>query len=98
MDKELLDWGAKVARTMREMSSGINYYAQNQSYTLASQPNGGYAGYGYYSANSKGYDQAVIKRQSEAKMSVDLDVRWQFVETSVADMRRKLVEKYNVDF
>ena len=31
-------------------------------------------------------------------MSVDLDKRWQAVETSVADMRRKMVEKYQVDF
>ena len=31
-------------------------------------------------------------------MSVDLDKRWQAMETSVADMRRKMVEKYKVDF
>ena len=98
VDRELLDWGGTVSRTMREMSSGINYYAQNQTYTLAARPNGSYGGYDQYSANSKGYDQAVIKKQSDAMMSVDLDVRWQAVETSVADMRRKMVEKYRVDF
>ena len=82
----------------REMSTGINYYAQNQKYTVASTPSGVYAGYNYWSANSKLYDASVIKKQSDAMMSVDLDQRWQAMETSVADMRRKMVEKYGVDF
>lgn len=99
VDKDLLDWGAIIARTFREMSSGINYYAKNQSYTLAASPNGAYYnGYGGYYANSKGYDQAVIKRQSDARMSVDLDTRWQAIATSISDMRRKMVERYKVDF
>jgi hypothetical protein len=98
VDKELLDWGALVARTLREMSSGVNYYAQNQKYTLASTPNGFYGGYGYYSGSDKSYDQSVIKKQSDAMMSVDLDKRWQALETSVSEMRRKMVEKYQVDF
>jgi hypothetical protein len=98
VDKELLDWGAMVSRTMREMSSGINYYAQNQKYAVASDNSGNYSGYGYYYANSKVYDASVIKKQSDAMMSVDLDKRWQAVETSVAEMRRKMVEKYKVDF
>jgi hypothetical protein len=98
VDKDLLDWGAQVARTFREMSTGINYYAQNQKYTVASDPNGVYAGYGYWYANSKTYDASVIKKQSDAMMSVDLDKRWQALESSIADMRRKMVEKYKVDF
>jgi hypothetical protein len=98
VDKDLLDWGAQVSRTFREMSTGINYYAQNQKYTVASDPNGVYAGYGYWSANSKSYDASVIKKQSDAMMSVDLDKRWQALEISIADTRRKMVEKYKVDF
>jgi hypothetical protein len=98
VDKDLLDWGAQVSRTFREMSTGINYYAQNQKYTVASDPNGVYAGYGYWSANSKSYDASVIKKQSDAMMSVDLDKTWQKLQISMADMRRKMVEKYKVDF
>ena len=98
VDKELLDWGAMVARTMREMSSGVNYYSQNQKYAVASTPSGNYGGYGAYYGNSRAYDASVIKKQSDAMMSVDLDKRWQAVETSVADVRRKMVEKYMVDF
>lgn len=98
VDKDLLDWGALVARTLREMSSGINYYSQNQKYSVASTPNGYYGGYGAYYGNSRAYDASVIKKQSDAMMSVDLDKRWQAVQTSVSDMRRKMVEKYQVDF
>lgn len=98
VDKELLDWGAMVARTMREMSSGINYHSQNEKYSVASTPNGSYGGYGAYYGNSRTYDASVIKKQTEALVSVDLDKQWQAVETSIADMRRKMVEKYKVDF
>lgn len=98
VDKDLLDWGSMVARTLREMSSGINYSSKNQSYTLAASSNGSYGGYGEYYANSRAYDQSVIKKQSDALLSVDLDTRWQALETSVSDIRRKMVEKYHVDF
>jgi hypothetical protein len=98
VDKELLDWGAQVSRTLREMATGINYYAQSQKYTVASTPGGAYAGYDYAYVNSKAYDASVIKKQSDAMMSVDLDKRWQALESSIADMRRKMVMKYMVDF
>ena len=98
VDNELLDWGSMVSRTLREMSSGINYSAKNQTYAVASSSNGSYGGYGAYYANSRSYDQSMIKKQSDAMLSVDLDKRWQALETSVADVRRKMVEKYKVDF
>jgi hypothetical protein len=65
---------------------------------VASSGNGYYGGYGAYYANSRSYDQSVIKKQSDAMLSVDLDKRWQALETSVSDMRRKMVEKFKVDF
>lgn len=103
VDSELLDWGTKVARTLREMAFGINYSAKNQTYTLANSPNGYggyyYGGYGYgYGGSSKSYDQATIKRQSDAVLSTDLDARWQVLETTISDMRRKMTEKYQVEF
>ena len=87
-----------VSRTLREMSSGINYYAQNQSTPWPRPRTASTPGTGTCYANSRAYDQSVIKKQSDAMMSVDLDKRWQAMETSVADMRRKMVEKYKVDF
>lgn len=102
VDQELLDWGYTVARTFREMANGINYSAKNQTYTVAGRPNGAggayYGGYGVYYANSIGYDQAVIKRQSDAVLSTELTSRFEVLEISAADMRRKMVQKYQVDF
>ena len=103
VDKDLLDWGTMVSRTLREMASGVNYYSQNKSYTLASNSAGDYGGYNAYYGNvygggSKRMDQALIKRQSDAMMSVDLGKRWQAIANSVAEIRRKMVEKYQVDF
>src|SRR5262249_31586422 len=42
VDTELLEWGSKVARTLREMSMGINYSAKDQSYRLAGISHGSY--------------------------------------------------------
>jgi hypothetical protein len=103
VDKDLLDWGTMVSRTLREMASGVNYSAQNQNYTLAQDSYGNYGGYNTYYGNvygggSKRLDQALIKRQSDAQLSVDLDKRWQALANSAAETRRKMVEKYQVDF
>lgn len=96
VDTEVLDWGSTFARTFREMSLGINYASKDQTYRIAGTPNGFYGGYGY--ANDKGYAASVIKKQSDAVMSVQMDSRWQALEISISDMRRKLVEKYKVNF
>ncbi len=102
VDKDLLDWGSKVARTLREMSMGITGSVAGRKYELAGQPNGyggyAYGGYGYYSANSTSYDQAVLKRQGDAALGVSLTQRWQVLDTTIADMRRAMTEKYQVDF
>ena len=65
---------------------------------MASSSSGYYGGYGGYYANSRSYDQSVIKKQSDAMLSVDLDKRWQLLETSVSDLRRMMVDKYKVEF
>jgi hypothetical protein len=100
IDSDLLDWGSKIARTLREMAAGINYAVKDQTYRIAGTPNGYYGGYGYGYAggNSKGYSASVIKKQYNSVLSVELDTRWQVMETSISDMRRKMVEKYKVDF
>ena len=97
VDNDLLDWGAKTAITLREMSSGINYAAKDKTYRIAGTPNGFYGGYGY-SGNGKAYDAEVINKQYNSVLSVQVDVRWQALESSIADTRRKLVAKYQVEF
>jgi hypothetical protein len=94
VDKELLDWGGTVTRTLREMAYGINANVQDRKYTRASS--NGYYG-GYYGGNAN-VVQETVRQQGEATLSVGLDGKWQVMTQSVADMRRKMVEKYNVDF
>ena len=43
-------------------------------------------------------DAATLKRQGDALLATQLDARWQALETSIADVRRKLTEKYKVEF
>jgi hypothetical protein len=95
--KEHLDWGPGVARSSGEMSSGISYYSQNYNYAVASDISGYHGGYGTYDGNSRAYNASAMKKPTDAMMSVDLDKRWQALETSVADIRRKMVEQYPVD-
>lgn len=96
VDKDLLDWGAKVARTLREMAYGINDNVQTRKYARSTSGGGYYGGYGVYVASNA--PQEAIRQQGEAMLSVGLDARWQVLETAVSDMRRTLVERYMVDF
>jgi hypothetical protein len=96
VDTDLLDWGSQVAMNVREMASGINYASKDKTYRIAGTPNGFYGGYDY--ANSKAYSASVINKQSNAVLSVQIDQRWQALETSIADMRKKMTAKYKVEF
>ncbi len=96
VDKELLDWGSTVGRTLREMAYGINYNVQDRKYARSTSGGGYYGGYGYYGASNA--PQETIRQQGEAQLSVGLDGKWQLLNTSIGDMRRKMVDKYQVDF
>ncbi len=99
VDNEALDWGGKVARTLREMAFGINYTAKDTQHRVAGTAGNAYGGYGYgYGGNNVALSAEVINKQSNAVLSVSLDGTWQGLETSIADMRRKLVGKYKVEF
>lgn len=97
VDQDLLAWGSKVALTLREMASGINYSVKDRSYRLAEGATGSYDGYGtYYTSTTLNHD--LVKARSDAVLSVDLDARWQAMQTSISEMRRQMVAKYQVDF
>lgn len=97
VDTELLDWGADVSKTLRGMSQGINYVNKDRSYRLASSAKGSYVGYWGTGAYA-GADDRTMKTQSNSMISVGIDDSWKAFENSRAAMRRKLVEKYKVDF
>jgi hypothetical protein len=99
VDLDLLKWGAQVAINLREMASGINYAAKDKVYRVAGLPNGFYGGYGYgVGGSSKAYNAEVLDKQYNAILNVQVDQRWQALETSIADMRRQMVAKYKVEF
>ena len=79
VDKELLDWGSTVSRTLREMAYGINYNVQDRRYSL-STANGYYDGYGVSNA-----PQETVRQQGEAALSVGLDGKWQVLNASIPD-------------
>jgi hypothetical protein len=97
VDTELLDWGAQVARTLRGMSQGINYVNKDKSYRLASSPKGSYVGYWGTGAYA-GADNRLMNTQANSMISVGIDDGWKAFQNSMADMRRKMVQKYKVDF
>ena len=96
VDTELLEWGSKVALTLRETSSGINYADRDQAYRVAGTANGYYGGYG--NGGSRSVDAGVIKKQSGAMLNVAVEQRWQALETTIAEVRRKMVAKYKAEF
>ncbi|MEO6809228.1 MAG: hypothetical protein ABI353_08980 [Isosphaeraceae bacterium] len=103
IDSDLLDWGSTVARTFREMSLGIHTNVKDQAHRIAGTAGGYYGGYGVgYGVGSVGPGRAaeaeVIKKQSNAVMDVELDKVWQTIQISIADTRRKMTEKYKVEF
>ncbi len=98
VDNDALDWGGKVAKSIREMAYGINYTSNDMSHRMASTANGAYGGYGYGYGVDRSLASGVIKKQNYAVLDSALNGTWEGLETSIGDMRRKLVAKYKVDF
>lgn len=99
VDNDLLDWGAQVSKTLREMSYGINYVNKDRQYRLASSPKGSYVGYwGGYGGTYAGADDRLMRTQSNSMISTGIDGSWKSFENSVGEMRRAMVQKYMIDF
>ncbi len=101
VDNDLLDWGAARSYDLQGAIGFKGNQLRRQGQDLPrhrrhAQP-GFYGGAGY-SGNGKAYDAEVINKQSNAILSVQVDAQWQALETSIAKMRRQLVQKYKVEF
>ena len=57
-----LGMGSQIARSVRGMSSGINYAAKDTNYRIAGTANGYYGGY-YYGGPSRSVEAGVIRKQ-----------------------------------
>jgi hypothetical protein len=98
VDELLLDYGDKLAETLRIMAlskrqAGIRYGVR------ANDGGGYYDGYAY---GEDAYAQAADRSQAKKEeMSVASDVRvqgWKLIDDATADIRRTLTKKYGVEF
>jgi hypothetical protein len=101
VDELLLDYGDKLAETLRVMAlskreAGIRYGVRS---TETRGTGGYYDGY-YYREDA--YTRAADRSQArKEEMSVAQDTRvqgWKLIEDATADIRRTLTKKYNTEF
>ena len=85
-----------MARTIREMAFGINYTAKDAQHRILGTAGGAYGGYGY--GVDRSVAAGVITKQNNAVLDVSIDGTWESLETSILDIRRKLVAKYKAEF
>jgi hypothetical protein len=92
VDEQLLDYGDKLAETLRVMS-----LSQRQAGIRAGVR--ATEGRGYY---NDGYDADAQRSQSKKEeMSVAYDTRvqgWKLIDDAAADMRKAMTKKYGVEF
>ena len=100
VDSALLDWGASVGSTFREMGlakrgagirGGVRKSAVYGDYYYS---NGGY--YSYYRPSSSVHNQ--IKRQEDAKAKAVRYESWKEIQDTRAEIRRAMTEKYAIEF
>ena len=100
IDELLLNYGDKLAETLRAMS-----LAKRQAgirYGVRATEGGGYGFYDGYDYGENAYDQAANRSQvRKEEMAVASNARvegWQLIDNATADLRRTLTKKYGVQF
>jgi hypothetical protein len=98
VDDLLLDYGDKLAETLRIMSLSKRQ-AGIRAGVRANEGGGYYDGYNY---GENAYDSAANRSQAKKEeMAVAYDTRiqgWQHIDDATADLRRTLTKKYSVEF
>jgi hypothetical protein len=98
VDDLLLDYGDKLAETLRIMSLSKRQ-AGIRAGVRANEGGGYYDGYNY---GENAYDSAANRSQvKKEEMAVAYDTRvqgWQHIDDATADLRRTLTKKYSVEF
>ncbi len=111
VDPELLDYGSKVANTLRTMALTKRQGGVQYGVNTAGMGGGGYAnyatGYGYlgnevgdlYSgARASAADRASMKAEALADANYARVEGFKGIEDATAEIRRKMTEKYQVEF
>jgi hypothetical protein len=98
VDELLIDYGDKLAETLRIMSLSKRQ-AGIRAGVRANEGGGYYDGYNY---GENAYDSAANRSQvKKEEMAVAYDTRvqgWQHIDDATADLRRTLTKKYSVEF
>jgi hypothetical protein len=105
VDPDLLDWGASVSETFREMSVTTRS-ANVQAGTRKAYVNTGvsYSGYGYGSggwyndATGSAKQKTQIERSEQGAARIQRFGSWKEVEDADAQIRIAMTQKYNVEF
>jgi hypothetical protein len=98
VDELLLDYGDKLAETLRIMAlskreAGIRYGVR------AGESGGYYDGYSYGSDAYTRTDERAQARKEEMAVASDVRVQgWTLIDDASADIRRTLTQKYSVEF
>ncbi len=98
VDEVLLDYGDKLAETLRIMS--LSKRQAGIAYGVRATEGGGY--YDGYNYGEDAYTRAAGRSQvRKEEMAVASDTRvqgWQLIDDATADIRRTLTKKYSVEF
>lgn len=101
VDKELLDYGANVAQLIRGAGLAIrsaNVAAGGQKAVSSSSYAWGGYGYGGFAVNNNVAYNETLTRQAHAEGMQSHIANMQQVDTLTAEIRRKMVEKYMIEF
>ena len=100
VDELLIDYGDKLAETLRIMSVSKRQAGIRYGVRASSGDGGGY--YDGYNYGGDAYSQAADRSQAKKEeMAVASDTRvqgWQLIDDATADIRRTLTKKYEVEF
>lgn len=102
VDPDVLAFGTRVSRALRDLSGSIKYSGQDIIYRVANMSGNsgggtGYYGYGGYSSAS-GASANAIKRQERALLNTHYDGQMRELNNASADLRKAMTMKYGVEF
>jgi hypothetical protein len=101
VDEDLLGWGSTLSKGLRNMAEGLRGVgrqlgiAQVNSYGNYYDV-GSYGGSGYYTSGIA--QQAQNREAASAQTGTVRSTGMQQIQNGMADMRRKMTEKYHVEF
>jgi len=105
VDPELLDFGQQVSMTLRNLANvstgaSLNVNMRRTTEAANTYTYGGYYGYGYTAdlGDTSRAAMSRITRQEATKAAADEISIWTKLENQTAAMRRKLTERYGVEF